>query len=227
MNAKLAKAVRGMLSNSRFRRLVFPTYGYEFTPAQLCFLCQCLQDTKHLHGAVAEVGCNDGATTLFLNRYLDCESIEKPYFAVDTFAGFVPADVEFEVEKRRKSKDMYEGRFEANSKKWFDRTMRLHGVSRVRSIQADVNAFDLRTLGPISFVLLDVDLYKPIRKALVELYEALEPGGTIVVDDCDAGNARWDGADQAYKEFMRAAGNEPIIVHRKLGVVRKAVSARL
>jgi len=44
-----------------------------------------------------------------------------------------------------------------------------NAITRVKSIEADVNQYDLRTLGPLSFCLLDVDLYRPIRKSLKEL----------------------------------------------------------
>ena len=92
---------------------------------------------------------------------------------------------------------------------------------RVKSIEADVNQYDLRTLGPLSFCLLDVDLYRPIRKSLKELYDVLSPGGIMVVDDCDESNRVWDGADQAYKEFMKDAGRPIEIRHGKLGLIRK------
>lgn len=221
MNTQLAKLTKEVLFNSPLRRFVFPRYVYEFTPAQLCYLCQCLEQTRNLEGAVLEVGCANGATTTFLNKYMDAQGIEKPYHAVDTFAGFVTDDVAFEVANRRKTKTMYAGRFEANKKKWFDATMRQHRITRVRSVLADVNTFDLTSLGRVSFVLLDVDLYRPIKKALQELYASLVPGGIIVVDDCDPANFHWDGAHEAYNEFMESLARLPEIIHRKLGVVAK------
>jgi O-methyltransferase len=221
VNPRLSKVIKEVLFNSPLRRFSFPGYVYEFTPPQLCFLCQSLEETRHLEGSVFEVGCSNGATTVFLNKYMDAQGISKPYYAIDTFSGFVTEDVQYEIANRSKTTDMYSGRFTANKKKWFDATVRQHGITRVQSIEADVNKFDLRSLGPISFALLDVDLYRPIKKALPELHEMLAPGGIIVVDDCDAGNVRWDGADQAYKEFMEGTKRPAQIIHRKLGVVRK------
>lgn len=87
--------------------------------------------------------------------------------------------------------------------------------------RSDINKFDLTTIGPISFSLLDVDLYRPTHKALQELYEVLSPGGIIVVDDCDSSDIRWDGSDQAYKEFMNEIDQAPQISHGKLGVIKK------
>ena len=68
---------------------------------------------------------------------------------------------------------------------------------------------------------LDVDLYRPMKSGLSKLYQGLEPGGVIIVDDCDENDARWDGADQAYKEFMQEIGQPVDIVLGKLGVIRK------
>ncbi len=99
--------------------------------------------------------------------------------------------------------------------------MRQNNITGICSIETDVNEYDLTTLGPLSFVLLDVDLYRPIRKALPELYQVLSPGGIMVVDDCDPSSDRWDGSDQAYKEFMEERSLPSQIIYGKLGIIRK------
>jgi hypothetical protein len=43
----------------------------------------------------------------------------------------------------------------------------------------------------------------------------------MVVDDCDAEHMRWDGSDQAYKEFMTGMGRPARILHGKLGFIQK------
>lgn len=96
-----------------------------------------------------------------------------------------------------------------------------NNISRVRSIEADVNKFDLKILGPLAFTLLDVDLYKPMIKSIHEIYEVTTPGGTIVVDDCDSSDTRWDGSYHAYKEFMEQRNQSTQIIHGKLGVIVK------
>lgn len=220
MKPTLTKLAKAVLLRSPFREYFFPRYTYNFSPPQLCFLCQCVEATKHVDGFIAEVGCATGYTTVFLNRLMDVQGIEKTYYAMDTFSGFVAKDIDVEVTDRGKKPDFFTG-FQTNKKKWFDATMRQNGISRVRSIEADVNEYDLTTLGPLSFVLLDVDLYRPMKKTLPEIYEVLSPGGIIVVDDCSCENIRWDGAYQAYREFAEERGQPLEIVHGKLGVVRK------
>ncbi len=187
---------------------------------QLCFLCRCIEDTKHVEGAIAEIGCANGGTTVFLNKFMDAQNIQKDYYALDTFSGFVAEDIECEVADRGKTADLFTG-FQLNRKNWFDWTMGLNNITRVRSIEADVNKYDLTTLGPLSFVLLDVDLYRPIKKALPEIYEILSPNGIIVVDDCNSVDNQFDGSDQAYREFMKERDRSPQVIHNKLGILTK------
>jgi len=186
-------------------------------------MCQKIWQTRDLKGSVAEIGVSGGATTIFLNKYMRSIGLNKKYYALDTFSGFTKEDISFEVEHRKKSKKLFSTGFDVNKKKWFDWTMKHNNLGEVEVIEADVNEFDLGMLKQLSFCLLDVDLYRPMKKALPELYDSLVPGGVIIVDDCDDGNIRWDGADQAYKEFVHEAQLEPNIVHGKLGVIEKPV----
>jgi O-methyltransferase len=220
LNTRLIILIKEILFSSPFRRYFVPRYVYNFSAPQLCFLCRCIEETKDVEGDIAEIGCADGSTTVFLNRYMDAQDIHKCYYALDTFSGFMPEDIEYEVSNRGKTGDLFDG-FRINKKKWFDATMRHNNISRVRSIKTDVNKYDLTSLGPLSFVLLDVDLYRPMKKALPELYQVLSPGGIIVVDDCDPSSIQWDGSDQAYKEFSKQKDKSIHIVHRKLGILKK------
>ncbi len=219
-NLRIAKLIREVQFYSPWKHYFFPKYDYNFTPPQLLFLCECLEETKDLSGSVAEVGCAGGKTAIFLNKYMSAREINKSYFAIDTFSGFVKEDVEYEVSNRGKNANQYRG-FRLNSKKWFDGTMKLNSIDRVVSMKADINYFDFSSLGPLAFVLLDVDLYRPIKKGLEELYQLLAPGGVIIVDDCNPGNSKWDGSRQAYKEFVKELKLPELIIHEKLGVIRK------
>ena len=91
----IKKLLKEILFHTPFRKNFFPIYDYNFTPPQLCFLCQCIEDTRHIGGSIAEIGCAGGSTTVFLNKYMEAQNIEKTYYAVDTFSGFVSRDIEF------------------------------------------------------------------------------------------------------------------------------------
>jgi len=108
--------------------------------------------------------------------------------------------------------------FADNDRRRLERTLEIEKMS-VRIIEADVARFDFTVLAPIAFCILDVDLYLPIRRALPRIYEALAPGGMIAVHDCVPGRI-WDGAHQAYMEFMAERGITPEISENAFGVVR-------
>ena len=207
-------------TNSPLARAWMPHYPYMFSPGQLAFMVQCLDRTKDVPGCILEVGCMRGRTTVYLNRHLDSLQSTKLYYAIDTFAGFVRSDVEYEINKRGKDSTFDWGGFNNNKKEWFDRAMTLNKIERVSSIQVDVNQYDFSCVGPdgISFCLIDVDLYQPVKSALAKLYPRLSPGGIIVIDDCMPAQS-FDGALDAYREFISAHGLPEQIVQEKLGTI--------
>lgn len=219
------RAIRGLgidmsMKTGIFDHSVFSLYKYMFSPSQLVFLTQCLAETRDVPGCCVEIGCAHGRTTVFLRKFMDENGIVKDYYAIDTFGGFVPEHVDFEVARR--SKDRAIGQVFANNKRsWFDYSLKISDVDAVESIECDATKFDFDRIGPIAFALLDVDLYLPIKDILPKLYRNLSPGGVIVVDDCMSHDL-WDGALAAYEEFAAQNGIERDITLEKLGIVRKS-----
>jgi len=213
-------AARWVFWFTPLRRFMYPKYVYNFTPEQLAFLVGCINKTKPLEGAIYEIGCGAGCTTLFLNRHLQCSGIKRRYVCIDTFKGFTRSDVSWEILHRGKKAGDYR-EFAVNSPQWFRYTMRANSCDVV-CLPMDVQDYQFRE--KISFCLVDVDLYKPTSYALSNLWPVLEPGGIIVVDDCRERN-RWDGAYQAYTEFTKTMGLPETVVLDKLGVVEKAGAA--
>jgi O-methyltransferase len=216
----LNRAVKAALYRTPFGRFIAHRHQYNFSPRQLCFLASCIDRTRDLNGAIAEVGCFLGHTTTFLNKHMDAEGIEKPYYAMDTFSGFVPSQLEYERDQRRKAPFYTSMRaaFTGNSKTMLDKQLSWNGIRRVRSIQADAAAFDYRTIAPFSFVLIDVDLYIPVLRALEQIVPLMQPGGIVVIDDCASGQF-YDGALQAYTEFAAQRRFASDIRHGKLGIL--------
>jgi O-methyltransferase len=194
----------------------FRHYEYMYSPSQLGFLCQQITNTAEVPGSILEVGCAWGATTVFLNRHIDELGLDVDYYAVDTFQGFTDDDIRTEHERGRRYS--YDGAFHANSKAWFDRTMRRNDVARVTSFCADAATFDYKKTAPFRFALIDVDLHRPVLAALEAIYDLVSPGGTIVIDDCKEGG-EWGGAYEAFVEFTKANGLDATITHGKLGLI--------
>lgn len=197
----------------------FHAYDYMFSPAQLAFLVSCLDDTRKVDGPIVEVGCALGKTTVYLDRHLTDVGDERRYLCVDTFSGFVPDDVEFEASKRNKTRSLLDG-FSVNQKSWFDLNLADNHITRVSTFESDIKRFDLSSHAPrISFCLLDVDLYQPIKVGLEKIVPLLGKGGIVVVDDVKPNNT-FDGAYQAYVEYVETHQLPEEIVHGKLGVIR-------
>lgn len=202
---------------------LLPSYNYNFQPAHLAFLCECIDRTRALPGPIVEVGCDAGWTTVFLNKHMDFSKIEKSYFCIDTFSGFTPDDIRYERQRRGKDPTFPSGAFSRNKKEWFDRTMQINGIKRVRSIQGDVNRYDFEGIKDVSVCLIDVDLYLPVKAALEKVYGRMAAGGVLVVDDC-APDSPFDGALQAYREFVEAHRLPEKIILEKLGVIEVGTS---
>lgn len=214
--------MRRLLFFTPLRRFIFPRYQYAFTPRQLAVLVGLLDEARRVHGDVVEVGCFVGATTVFLNQHLHAECDVRRFLCIDTFAGFAADDLAVE-ETRGKQLDAVQRDclFGMNDQRWFNYTMRLNGFANVTTVKGDIKAVDLAAQVPaIAFALLDVDLYQPTRAALAQVWPLLTAGGVVVIDDCRTDNA-FDGAHQAWSEFIAANGLAAEIVEGKLAVLRK------
>lgn len=176
----LANAAKTVAYHTGLHRTLFYRYDYMFRPRDLAFLVNSLTETSGLPGTIIEIGCAAGHTTVFLNTHLDDLGDTRRYVCLDTFAGFTRADIDVEVQRGHQS-SQYEYVFRAYRKAWFDQTMKNNNISRVTSIQADVNTFDFSPYRDISFCLVDVDLTRPVSRALEEVYPRMAPGGIIVV----------------------------------------------
>jgi predicted O-methyltransferase YrrM len=220
----MANYVARLLKHAAYRsplaRFFAARYGYNFRPAQLCFLVHCLDRTRHLAGPILEVGCFQGATTIWLKTHLRATGVEKEYFAIDTFEGFVVSDVDHELTERGKLGDarLLRKAFASNDASWVRKALALNGFPEVHVVKADASTYDYSVHRDISFALIDVDLYVPVRNALAAMWEQMADGGIIVVDDCAPGNV-YDGALQAYREFTAMHGLPEQIVEEKLGVI--------
>ena len=201
------------------RRRLVPSYPYAFDPVQLMYLCDCLEQVRDVPGAVVEIGCSAGHTTLFLNQYLGARGIEKPYLCIDTFSGFTRAHIDHEVALRGKDRVEYDIAWKDSSLDLFRLTLVHNGLRRVQVVREDISRYEFPDSMQIAFCLVDVDLYLPVRHALDKVLLRLSPGGVIVVDDCSERH-KYDGARQAYSEFVRAYGLPERYSHGKLATIR-------
>jgi SAM-dependent methyltransferase len=193
-----------------------------YSPTELIFLTECITSVSAVPGSFLEVGCAYGATTVFLNKFMKEKNIRRNYYAIDTFAGFAKDHVTYEMKQRKKSSIIehhLRSTFRDNNKQWFDKMMALHDIEDVITLEKDASRWDFSGLGPIAFCLIDVDLYIPVKESLSNIYRMMSPGGIVIVDDCWNVEA-WDGALQAYEEFVTSKRIPREIVGQKLGIIR-------
>lgn len=219
MVAVAGDIVKNLLYKTRFARWFCITYDFQYMPPNLCLLAQLLKEAIKVQGTILEVGCFRGATTVWLCKYLETVEEDRRYFALDTFSGFVEEHATYEEEKRKKSSRAILGNFSKNSQAWFDKTMEVNNIKNVTSIKADASVYDYSKLGPIAFALIDVDLYVPVRDALNKIFPLMSPGGVIAVDDCKE-DSLFDGAREAYLQFVDAKGLPRVIENSKIGIIR-------
>jgi predicted O-methyltransferase YrrM len=214
----LIRLMKTMFFSTPLWRYFLPVMKFDMTIAQLNFITTTLAAVKAA-GGVLEIGVGGGSTSVIINIFMRENSIERPFYAIDTFEGFTTEDVEFERAKRGKI-DSYIG-YQTNKMDWYKKTIAAHGIRAAKIIQADAKRVDYSKLAPLAFCLLDVDLYKPVEAVLPQLYKWLAPGGVIIVDDCALEESLYDGAGEAYRNFCAQIGIAPELVHDKLGVLRK------
>jgi predicted O-methyltransferase YrrM len=215
---QLVRLMKTLFFSTPLWRYFLPVMKFDMTIAQLNFITTTLE-TVRTAGAVLEIGVGGGATSIAINEFMKQRSIARPFYAVDTFSGFTKEDVDFEKKQRDKS-DSYLG-YRTNNRAWYSKTLIAHGIEHAHVIQADAKQLDYSRFAPLAFCLLDIDLYKPVESVLPRLYDVLEPGGIIIVDDCALEESLYDGAGEAYRKFCARIGVVPELVHDKLGVIRK------
>jgi SAM-dependent methyltransferase len=215
------KIAREIYNISPFRKYFFYRYHYMFSPQQLCYMVNSLNETGDVEGEILEIGCAEGRTTVFLNKHLQDIGSKKKYSCIDTFSGFTSEDIEHEATKRNKDKDILKVQFVANKKIWVDKTLAYNGIDDVKTYEADINKFDIGSMGiqKLSLCIIDVDLYKPCKSALEKVLPLMSKGGRIIVDDCMQ-NDTYDGAYEAYIEFIKKHGFSNNIILKKLGIIQ-------
>jgi SAM-dependent methyltransferase len=199
-------------------RFLLPVMKFDKSIAHLSFITDAIKSVQ-ADGAVLETGVGGGGTSIVINKFMAEESINRPFYAIDTFYGFTKDDVDFERKQRGKT-DRYRG-YRSNSKDWYTKTLIAHGIHNARVIQADAKQLHYTKFAPVAFCFLDIDLYNPIASVLPRLHDVLAPGGMIVVVDCNPADSPYDGAGQAYREFCASRGIAAEIVHDNLGIIRK------
>lgn len=214
------RALKALLFSTPAYRVFLPITKFDMRVSQWHFMIGELAKVRDVPGCVLEVGVGGGFTSVILSQEMAAARIDKAFNAVDTFSGFLACDIEVEITQRGKSVSNFLG-YRGQTRDWYLKTLAAYGCNNVQAYEQSIQDFNLKAIEPVSFCLLDVDLYAPTKEALPRIYDALAPGGVLIVDDCNPAISIFDGAGQAYEEFCAERGFVREVVEGKLGVLRK------
>ena len=203
----------------RFTNFANPKYDYNIEPAQLLELLTSIDNfaSKTQKSIIVEVGVARGMTTRFLSEHISLKNYNLDYFCIDTFSSFTNKDLNFEITKRGKAGKELLGFSYNNYTKW---KLNFKKFSFIKPIQKDCSNFDFSTIAPINLCFLDVDLYLPTKNTLNKIWPHMAENSSIIVDDV-ADNNQWDGAYQAFMEFVNENKLNYYLVGNKCEVIQK------
>ncbi|MBB5801940.1 O-methyltransferase [Saccharothrix ecbatanensis] len=171
-------------------------------------------------GAVLEVGCNAGHTSVWLQRVIQDFAPERELHLFDSFAG-LPTPGQHDVLLGDGDLVVTEEQVKENFADWDLPTPAIHAGWFVDTLPSYCPR-------QVAFAYLDGDYYESILTSLEYVYPRLVPGGVILIDDyCDAEqNPRaWDGfpgVKMACDDYFRGRPNPVEVL---AGSARLAVGA--
>ena len=186
------------------RNPMLPEYRYWVDPGELAAMVGLIDATRATDGAVVEIGVARGDTSVFLLEHLRTTGDPRTLVLVDTFEGFTPESIDYEVANREKRASELSD-YSYGSARIFNHSLARLGYTNYRLIRGDCSKVDWKEIGPVGAVFLDVDLYLPTARTLEAMWPLIVPGGGVVLDDC-VEPAWCDGALQAYREFIDRHG---------------------
>jgi O-methyltransferase len=180
--------------------------------------------TKHLGGCVIECGVGQGFGLHYLLTMQKYFGDKRTIYAFDSFRGF-PAKSENDsktlTDSALKSYRLYN--LESVKSNLYNSGHSNHAINQVNFIEGFMpESFKYFNEKPVSLVILDLDLYRSTKDALLFFWPLLEPGGIILIDEYDrpADLLKWPGVKLAVDEFClnykvrlrRGMANEPLIL---------------
>ena len=97
LSRKIRSVIKDVSLKTGLFNHMFYVYPYMYTPKQLVSLTEYVKVAGDAPGCFVEAGCAYGATTVFLNKFMNGEGIERDYYAIDTFSGFVDEHTDHEI----------------------------------------------------------------------------------------------------------------------------------
>lgn len=202
----------------RYTKLGAPKYEYNVEPEQLAEIISSIVHLgkKKNNLNLLEIGVARGMTTRFIAEHVQRNNLTTKFYCLDTFSSFTTDDLNFETTHREKNLNELRGFGYNDFEVWKQNFSKFEFAN---AIQCDAGKFNFHKIeGGIDFVFLDVDLYQPTINSLRNMKNHLNNDAIILVDDV-ADNNSWDGAFEAFFEFVREENVKYEIIGNKCGKI--------
>lgn len=134
-----------------------------------------------VEGDIVELGCNVGTLGMYIQKYLEKNSIDKTYHVYDNWEGLPePTEEDYHNLDRKFKKGSCTTSIEKFVKTFKDRNLRVPVIHTGWFSKIPDNQYPDK----ICFAFFDGDLYNSITDSFEKVYYKVQPNGCIVVDDC-------------------------------------------
>jgi hypothetical protein len=189
-------------------------------------------EANHIPGAVVECGVWRGGSMMAgVLAMLELQATQRDFYMFDTYEGMTaPTERDVHISIGRTAEEMLDGTH-GGAPLWVPASVedvragfeplgypedKLHFV--VGKVEDTIPSAAPDT---IAVLRLDTDWYESTKHELAHLFDRLQPGGVLIIDDYGS----WQGSKDAVDEFIAATG-EPLLM-TKVGRGRIAVKQGL
>jgi hypothetical protein len=150
-----------------------------------------IEKTSKVKGNIIEFGIWNGNNLFSLKKILDYYNLKKKIIGYDNFSGFPNP-------KKNKKKGKYVG-----NRKLIEYIIKFFKFKNIKIIDDDILNIKnhKKTIGKISFIYIDCDIYEPAKAILDILNNKLSKGGIIAFDEGNRGVNK--GERKALNEFHK------------------------
>lgn len=168
-----------------------------------------------VEGAVTELGCYIGTTSLFIRRVLNEHNDTRPFHVYDSFEGLPPKSTQ---DSSAAGVDFKAGELSVSKKQFLEQFRRAHLETPIIHKGWFNELTDADVPETIAFAFLDGDFYDSILVSLRLVWPRLADGGTITVDDYR--RETLPGVERAILDFFQGKSYKLTYAHN-IAVIRK------
>lgn len=163
-------------------------------------ICELLSMVEGVPGDIIEVGTYDGDTSEIICSYLLKNDINKKFYGLDTFSGYLAEDMS--AANRESVYNFVNNVWDTKKEKVQDR-LSFYGEINYKLIEGDCKKtipeqIRNKTFDKFCLIYIDCNLYRPSRRSMDDLFPLLEIGGILAIDEHTVG-----GETRAIKEIAK------------------------